>query len=374
MAPAGAEATRIQAAAMEHKASALRMGPPFGPNPCLPTAKRTEGANRQVCDEAAMAALALAFARALPIDRMASQATANTIWAPTITLVTSTAGFHSQSPSRRTNAPTGRAESPKPVPPPVPCGESPDPPPAPPRTTAAGMIVTPFRSYGSPNTRCTVRASRAPEITFSTSMAPTSSSEPIARSRSCSPELFHQRGHVRVVADDGDPAVPDGQDLDRPDVDRPARGGDLTGRSQERAAMPPTKPELHHHLIPRDDLVRDLLLHVGERCGERLHEASEAFPTGQRLSGGHPGDVDVVGAQVQGGIEVPSVPQLVHPPHHCEGIVHLRLGDLLARVHERHRDHGGVPVAVRGGHPQRRPLGRERHRDPGEGDVPLEPR
>src|ERR671918_1144939 len=54
--------------------------------------------------------------------------------------------------------------------------------------------------------------------------------------------------------------------------------------------------------------------------------------------------------------------------------VRLGLGDLLARVHERHRDHRGVAVAIRGGHPQRRSLGRQRHRDPGETDVPLQPR
>ena len=86
-----------------------------------------------------------------------------TTWPPRAIRVTSSAGRQLSSPSRMTNAPTGRAVTPKPLPDPLPwpCGSSPLPPPAPPWTRAAGMTVTPSFSYGSPNTRLTVMASGA---------------------------------------------------------------------------------------------------------------------------------------------------------------------------------------------------------------------
>src|SRR3954451_7256336 len=84
-------------------------------------------------------------------------------WPPMMILFTSIAGRQSTSSPWITNAPAGRAFTPKPppVPAPWPSGPSPPPPPAPPCTRAAGITVTPFFSYGSPNTRRTVIAARA---------------------------------------------------------------------------------------------------------------------------------------------------------------------------------------------------------------------
>src|SRR6266511_3440348 len=105
--------------------------------------------------------------------RSVSRATTATTWAPRTIRVTSTAGRQVISPSRMTNAPTGRALMPKPPPEPdpVPSGLSPLPPPPPPCTLATGITVSPFRSYGSPNTRFTVSVSRACAMTSCTCMA-----------------------------------------------------------------------------------------------------------------------------------------------------------------------------------------------------------
>lgn len=62
--------------------------------------------------------------------------------------VSSSAGRHVTSPSLITNAPTGRARTPKPAPPPESAG--PEPPPPPPETDAAGMMVSPSFSIGTP--------------------------------------------------------------------------------------------------------------------------------------------------------------------------------------------------------------------------------
>src|SRR6266576_1562905 len=89
-----------------------------------------------------------------------------------MTRFTSIAGRQSTSSPRITNAPAGRALTPKPAPIPVPSppGPSPPPPPAPPWTRAAGITVTPFFSYGSPKTRWTLITSLAPSIVWRTSL------------------------------------------------------------------------------------------------------------------------------------------------------------------------------------------------------------
>ena len=78
-----------------------------------------------------------------------------TSWPPSTIRVTSIAGRQVTSPSRTTNAPTGRAPTPKPAPEPESVFSpsavlSPPPPPPPPPIAAAGMIRTPSRSIGSP--------------------------------------------------------------------------------------------------------------------------------------------------------------------------------------------------------------------------------
>ena len=114
-----------------------------------------------------------------------SRATIATSWPPRTIRVTSIAGCQVSSPSRTMNAPTGRAVMLKPPPDPLPwpCGSSPLPAPAAPWTRAAGMMVRPSFSYGSPNTRLTVSASRAWAVTSCTSM-----SAPFARS--CPSSLY----------------------------------------------------------------------------------------------------------------------------------------------------------------------------------------
>src|SRR5262245_39783784 len=105
---------------------------------------------------------------------MVSKATIATIWPPIAIRFTSTAGRQVSSSPRMRKAPTGRATRPKPLPEPfpVPSGPSPSPPPPPPWTFATGITVTPSFSYGSPNTRLTVRASRACPRTSWTFIAP----------------------------------------------------------------------------------------------------------------------------------------------------------------------------------------------------------
>src|SRR5262245_24096247 len=78
---------------------------------------------------------------------------------------TSTAGCQPTSPSLITYTPTGLAPRPKPAPP---LSSLSPPPPPPPPTFAAGMTVTPSVSIGSPNTRLTEIASRAPCSSSST--------------------------------------------------------------------------------------------------------------------------------------------------------------------------------------------------------------
>ncbi len=90
---------------------------------------------------------------------------------PSVSRNGSSAGFQVTSPSLITYAPTGRARKPKP-PPPL-CSLSPPPPPPPP-TAAAGMTTTPSCSIGSPKTRRTEIASRAPLRSSWTFMFPPS--------------------------------------------------------------------------------------------------------------------------------------------------------------------------------------------------------
>jgi hypothetical protein len=58
----------------------------------------TDRLDRPLMSGPRAAVLILARARALLMERRVSQATMKTSWAPRITRVTSTAGFHSQSP------------------------------------------------------------------------------------------------------------------------------------------------------------------------------------------------------------------------------------------------------------------------------------
>src|SRR2546430_11818282 len=100
----------------------------------------------------------LALARVFTTERATRSATMATSWPTRIVRLRSIAGRHSASPLLITQAPAGRARTPKPAPP-FPAVSPPPPPP--PITLAAGMIVIPSSWYGSPLPRATVMTSFA---------------------------------------------------------------------------------------------------------------------------------------------------------------------------------------------------------------------